>query len=105
MEENLMIVDNVTLEVGKEYFIKYIHCPSIWEKVKITRTTVNGHPWGCGYRHSGVINKGCYLVRELTPETELEQFAREWLKGHANDLIDTPLPILLAKFYNSYHKN
>lgn len=105
MEENLMIVDNVTLEVGKEYFVKYIHCPSNWDKVKITRITVNGHAWQSGTNVSGIITNGNYFVKELTPEIELEQFAREWLKGHANDLIDTPLPILLAKFYNSYHKN
>ena len=100
-----MIVDNVTLEVGKEYFVKYIHCPSKWDKVQITRITTHGHPWGVSYSHNGVITNGNYLVKELTSETELEQFAREWLKRNPDDILDMPLPILLAKFYNSYQKN
>ncbi len=104
-EKNLMIVDNVTLEVGKEYFVQYKHGQSDWNKIKITRITDMGHPWQSGYRTDGIITDGNYNVRELTNEYELEHFARKWLIDNAGINTNRTLPELLAKFYNSYIPN
>ena len=100
--EDLMIVDGVNLEVGKSYFVKYKHGVNKWEKISITRVTINGHPWQVGRNHSGIITDGSYLVKELTPETELEDYARKWLSENLKDNVDLSLVDLFVKMYNGF---
>jgi len=101
--EDLMIVDGVKLEIGKYYFVKYIHCAnSKWEKIQITRVTTNGHPWQVGINLNGIITDGNYIVKELTPETELENYARNWLYENLKHNVDTSLVDLFVKMYNDF---
>jgi len=101
--KDLMIVDGVKLEIGKFYFVKYIHCEgSKWEKIQITRVTVNGHPWQVGRNSDGIITDGSYLVKELTSETELEDYARNWLSENLKNNVDISLVDLFVKMYNDF---
>jgi len=106
--EDLMVIDGIRLEIGKEYWVQYVHCESKWKKVKITRVTVNGHPWMVAEPHtSGIITDGNYRVQELTDDVNLEQFARTWLQEKGYDAFAnlTPVPEWFAKMYNDYGPN
>jgi len=105
MKKDLMIVDNIRLELRKEYFVKYKHCESNWNKVKITRITDNGHPWQSGKSISGIITDGDYYVQELSDEIEIQQYAMEWLISNASTISHLTMSEILAKFYNSYKPN
>ncbi len=99
--QDLMVVDGVELEIGKSYFVRYTSCESPWNKIKISRITVNGHPWQEGEGISGIIIDGQYAVEELTDETKLKNFAREYLKKI--DFSIKTLPDIFVEMYNSYH--
>jgi len=103
-ERDLTFIDNVRLEVGEEYWIRYkwgAHSHRDWEKVKITRLTRHGHPWGKGRDHNGIITDS-YLIKQTTPKNELEQHAKNWIKenGVSSDLT---LPELFAKMYSDFN--
>ena len=100
--EDLMMVGGVYLEIGKSYFVRYTHCKSSWNKVKITRITDDGYPWQVGDGISGVISNDSYEVEELTEETELKDFARNYLSSV--DFSEKTLPEIFADMYNSYKK-
>jgi len=109
-KEDLTIVDNIKLEIGKEYFVKYAHGDNnVWKKIRITRITTHGHAWGVSlssnHRIDGIITNGSYYVKELTPENELEEFATNWLINNLSNNIDTPLPSLFVKMFNDYCPN
>jgi hypothetical protein len=109
-KEDLTIVDGKKLEIGKEYFVKYAYGDNnVWKKIRITRITTFGHAWGVGlssnYRIDGIITNGSYFVKELTSESELEEFATNWLINNLSNNINTPLPILFVKMFNDYYPN
>ena len=109
-KEDLTIVDGKKLEIGKEYFVKYTYGDNnVWKKIRITRITTHGHAWGVGlssnYRIDGIIVNGSYFVKELTIESELEEFATNWLINNLSNNINTPLPILFVKMFNDYCPN
>ena len=108
MKEDLTLIDGIRLEVGKEYWIQYIHCESKWNKVKITRITQHGHPWSesvgtHGHQRNGIVTDS-YRVQELTDDVNLEQFARTWLqeKGYNAFANLTPMPKWFAEMYNDF---
>lgn len=51
------------LEIGKEYWIKYLPCSSMWEHIKITRFTNQGYAWGSGSKHNGIISQDLYDIK------------------------------------------
>ena len=53
----------------------------------------------------GIITNGSYFVKELTPESELEEFATNWLINNLSNNINTPLPSLFVKMFNDYCPN
>lgn len=102
-EKDLTLIDGVRIKVGKSYWVKHWPSDGRWEKVKITRITQHGHPWSEGNHRNGIITDS-YKIQELTPEVELEQFARTWLqeKGYAAFADMTPVPKWFAEMYNDF---
>ncbi len=103
MSKDLTLIDGVRLEVGKEYWIKYWPSNGRWEKVKITRITTHGHPWGFGDDTNGIITDS-YKIQELTLEKELKQHAIEWLEKRGYEAFAnlTPVPEWFAQMYNDF---
>lgn len=109
-DKDLMIVDGVRLEIDKEYWVKHHPSDGPWNKVKITRVTRHGHPWmvnaiaNSNIPIAGIITDGSYHVQEITPEVELEQFARTWLndKGYSGFANHTTIPKWFAEMYNDF---
>jgi len=71
------------LEVGKYYWLRYVHCESDPAKVKITRFTDMGYPWQESVDNkrniNGAVTPGCYeLISETTTWDEVgRRYARE----------------------------
>ena len=111
MSEDLTLIDGVRIVVGESYWIKYRHCESPWTKVIITRLTDFGHPWmeNCHPHVSRVagIMTDTYFVEEITPEVELEQFARSWLidKGFNGFANNSEVPRWFAQMYNDFKRD
>jgi len=101
--KDLTLINGIRIEVGKSYWVQYIHCESKWEKVSISRLTDMGHPWANFKRSSGILTDD-FRVQELTPEVELEQFARTWLddKGYSGFAQHTPVPKWFAQMYHEF---
>lgn len=74
------------LEIGKYYWVKYVYCGNEWEKVKITRLTVNGHPWGewCDKTINGILAPGSYEIRECENKPKTHWTADEVVDFAAN---------------------
>lgn len=95
------IIENrnpLNLEVGKTYTVLYKHYPSNLIKVKITRFTTMGHPWGEFENGSNGIVTDCYKVIQ-EPKKEYEIL--DWSYGHNHELI-TKNPDGTAKEYRIY---
>ena len=95
--------NSLGLEVGKEYWLKYLPADSPWRKVKITHFNQYG-PWGVSYDGwmNGVISDGYYEKRDITPETELHERARLFMKKKGLDglINSTPFAEWFVEFYN-----
>lgn len=96
------------LELNKKYWFKYKHTSgSEWYLAKVTRFTVNGHPWIEGRNGrvvSGIVSPGSYLVRNIKDNAELHELAQKHLddKWIDNPLIDKyHLIELMVEFYES----
>jgi hypothetical protein len=108
--DDLTLINGVRVEVGKEYLVQHRSFDShYWVRVKISRLTVNGHPWMVNSNKDSSRETSCILtntwtVKEITPELELEEFAKSWLlergyKGFANN---SEVPKWFAKMYNDF---
>lgn len=97
------------LEVGKQYWMKYIAGPgSPWNKVKITRFTVNGHPWAESADNrscvSGAITgKEYYKVKPIIDQRDLMGRSLKFLKDKGLEWLCTNSEFseLLIEFHNS----
>jgi len=100
---DLTLIDNVRIEVEKSYWVRHKPSGGKWERVTITRITDLGHPWKVGNLSNGILTDS-YEVQEMTPQNELEQFAREWLdsKGYGGFANHTPIPKWFAEMYNDF---
>jgi len=96
-EENsdLAYVDNVKLEVGKEYYFRYRYSKE-WKKYKVTKFTSDGFPWA----GTGIITDGLWYVDEVENDTLLKEFARKWLSE--NNVSEKTLGEIFVEMYNSY---
>lgn len=107
---DLTLIDNVRIEVGKEYWVQYKYGEgNPWNKVKITRTTNFGHPWmeGVkGVRYIDGIITDSYFVKEITNDVILEEFARSWLidKGYNGFANGSSVPKWFAEMYNDFNE-
>jgi len=87
----------LNLELGKEYWVRYLPANGVWKKVKITRFTVDGYPWqeNRSEHVSGVltdgyevsidvpeeIKRGDYYIGQLSDATDFfEEYPEELIK-------------------------
>lgn len=92
------------LEIGKEYWLRYLPAKdSPWRKVKITHFNDYG-PWGISKDQwlNGLISGEYYEKRDITPETELQERARLFMKKKGLDglINSTPFAEWFVEFYN-----
>lgn len=60
------------LEVGKSYLLRHVPSNGEWHVARITRFTINGHPWQVTAHGEGIVAPYSYEVKELheTPVKE-----------------------------------
>lgn len=66
------------IEVGKQYYFRYLPSNGPWEHGICERITKFGHPWIKGTSHNGIISPGLYEVQEVAPnKVEEEMYTKE----------------------------
>ncbi len=77
--ENKKDLNPLGLEIGKHYWLRYVHGDCEPHKVLITRFTKDGYPWQQGKGISGIVSGDCYeLIGEATTWDEVgRRYAKE----------------------------
>lgn len=79
----------LNLEIGKEYWVRYIPANGVWKKITITRFTDAGYPWqeGRSEHVSGILTDD-YEVSITVPEDIKRGDYYIGQLGHATDFFE-----------------
>ena len=69
----------LNLEIGKSYWLQYIHCKSRPELHEITRFTPHDHPWGVkkgGHGHA-ITENSYIIVKDPNAKPEIKELSKQ----------------------------